>query len=140
MGIGVELEPQNPDGSFCMHLDGEADVRATYCALTVAHLCDILTPELTRGTDVFVLSCQSHEGGFAGQPGNETHGGYTFCGAAAASILGIMDRLDCGALLEWCARRQMRVEGFLFSLCLVFFFLAEFFCQRWLFWKSKQAC
>lgn len=94
-----------------MHHDGEADVRATYCALAVAYCTDLLTPALLEGTADFVASCQSHEGGFSGFPGNETHGGYTFCGAAASAILGILDRVDCDALLEWCARRQMRVEG-----------------------------
>ncbi len=37
--------------------------------------------------------------------------GYTFCGAAAAAILGILDLVDCSELLEWVSRRQMRLEG-----------------------------
>lgn len=31
---------------------------------------------------------QSHEGGIGGEPWNEAHGGYTFCGLAAAALLG----------------------------------------------------
>jgi protein farnesyltransferase subunit beta len=37
---------KHADGSFAMHLDGENDVRATYCALTVASLLNLLTPEV----------------------------------------------------------------------------------------------
>ena len=94
---------KQPDGSFAMHLDGECDVRSTYCALTVASLLNLLTPEvqrlfvglcvweqenlkfakkkkkkkkLTAGTAEYVLSCQTYEGGFGGAPGNEAHGGF----------------------------------------------------------------
>ena len=31
--------------------------------------------------------CQRYEGGFAGEPGGEAHGGYAFCGAAALTII-----------------------------------------------------
>lgn len=31
---------------------------------------------------------QSYEGGIGGEPWNEAHGGYTFCGLAAAALLG----------------------------------------------------
>ena len=31
--------------------------------------------------------CQTYEGGFAGYPGQEAHGGYSFCGLAALVIL-----------------------------------------------------
>ncbi len=32
-------------------------------------------------------SIQTHEGGLGGEPGNEAHGGYTYCGLAALCIL-----------------------------------------------------
>ena len=35
---------------------------------------------------------QSHEGGIGGEPWNEAHGGYTFCGLAAAALLGQVGR------------------------------------------------
>jgi protein farnesyltransferase subunit beta len=40
------------------------------------------------GTADFLLSCQTYEGGFGGEPGNEAHGGYNFCALAALLILG----------------------------------------------------
>ena len=105
------LSLKRPDGSFAMHLDGEADVRATYCALAVATALDVATPELRAGAAEFVARCQTHEGGFAGVPGNEAHGGYTFCAVAAAALLGALGAVDAEAALEWAARRQMRLEG-----------------------------
>ena len=105
------LRLKQEDGSFAMHLDGEPDVRATYCALTVARLLNITTDELTANTASFIRACQTHEGGFGGSPGNEAHGGYTFCGAAAAAILGILDSIDVELLLQWIAFRQMKLEG-----------------------------
>lgn len=42
------------DGSFVMHKDGEVDVRASYCALSVAALLGILTPELSSGAAQFI--------------------------------------------------------------------------------------
>ena len=48
----------------------------------------ILGSELIEGVAEFLLSCQTYEGGFGGEPGNEAHGGYNFCAIAALLILG----------------------------------------------------
>lgn len=42
---------------------------------------------------------QTYEGGLAGEPGNEAHGGYAFCGVAALALLGRLDALDVGCAL-----------------------------------------
>ncbi len=60
---------------YRMHHDGEVDVRATYCVCAVASLLDILTDDLTSGMSNHVVSCQTYEGGFGGEPGLEAHGG-----------------------------------------------------------------
>jgi protein farnesyltransferase subunit beta len=41
-----------------------------------------------EGTPEWIVSCQSYEGGFGGCPGMEAHGGYSFCGLAALTLLG----------------------------------------------------
>jgi len=46
-----------------------------------------------------------------GEPGNEAHGGYTFCAYAALVLLGETDKVDRRALMRWCAARQMSQEG-----------------------------
>ncbi|KAH9956376.1 terpenoid cyclases/Protein prenyltransferase [Lactifluus volemus] len=89
---------KRPDGSFIVSNHGEVDVRGIYCLLAVAHLLDIVTPELIDGTAAFIASCQTYEGGFssashpqfidgvlaAQRPSlGEAHGGYTFCALAS---------------------------------------------------------
>ena len=76
------------EGGFRMHDDGEVDVRGTYTAMCVASLLSLLTPELTVGVGEWIASCQTYEGGFGGEPGNEAHGGYTFCALALIDAAG----------------------------------------------------
>ncbi|CAG0917395.1 unnamed protein product [Notodromas monacha] len=100
-----------PNGSFASHTDGEVDIRGAYVALAVARLLNILCPEICEGTAAWVASCQTYEGGFAGIPGCEAHGGYTYCGAAALILLDTTHLCDIQGLVKWAANRQMRLEG-----------------------------
>ncbi|KAH8867022.1 Protein farnesyltransferase subunit beta [Schistosoma japonicum] len=102
-----------PDGSFLMHLGGEADVRGAYCAAAVAKLTGLLNkyPDLFESTAEWVASCQTYEGGFGGQPGLEAHGGYAFCAVATLCLLGRSDLIDLPRLLHWVSHRQMATEG-----------------------------
>jgi hypothetical protein len=45
---------------------------------------------------------QAYEGGLGGEPGNEAHGGYTFCGLAALMTAGCPHALDLQRLLLQC--------------------------------------
>lgn len=102
------------DGSFVMHVGGETDTRAVYCALVIASLLDLITPELTEGTAEWLSRCQTFEGGFGGVPYDEAHGGYTFCGAAALFILGketFLNSVDVEKLIKWTVSRQLSLEG-----------------------------
>lgn len=105
------LKLKQPDGSFSMHEDGESDVRATYCALSIAKMLNLLTEDLVKGTSDFILSCQSFEGGIAQNPGTEAHGGFTFCGVAAMEILGDVERFNINTLINWLVEKQLSVEG-----------------------------
>ncbi|CAK4831769.1 unnamed protein product [Aphanomyces euteiches] len=98
-------------GAFHAHDQGELDVRTTYCAISIASLYGILTPELTAGVVDFVRACQTYEGGFGPFPHQEAHGGYCFCAAAILDILNAWDAVDVDALLHYTAHRQMAVEG-----------------------------
>jgi len=99
------------DGAFMMHLDGELDIRGVYCALAVARLTNIYTPQLFRHTEQWLVRCQSYEGGFGGVPGMEAHGGYSFCGLAALMLMGRERLADLETLATWAAARQVRLEG-----------------------------
>lgn len=56
-------------------------------------------------------SCQTYEGGFAGVPGGEAHGGYSYCAIAALSLLGSLKKCNLKSLRKWTANRQMKLEG-----------------------------
>jgi protein farnesyltransferase subunit beta len=111
------------NGSFRMHIDGEIDVRATYCVLAVIHIlqmiplsssCFFTQPRIAD----YLSSCQSvWEGGFGGEQGAEAHGGYTFCAVASLQLFHVqspssfwlLDSMEsCAA---WLAQRQMSYEG-----------------------------
>jgi protein farnesyltransferase subunit beta len=104
-----------------MHDDGEVDVRGLYCALSIAALLNVATEALLRNAGAFLVSCQSYEGGISGTPGGEAHGGYSFCGLAAALLIERLraqlalppdtHSIDYRRLLDWVVRRQMPVEG-----------------------------
>ena len=98
-------------GGFRVSRDGEVDTRGAYTVLSVASLLNLLTADLTAGVGEWLATCQTYEGGMGGEPGNEAHGGYTFCGLAAAVLLRSTDRLDLDRLLKWAANRQMEREG-----------------------------
>ncbi|KAF5394854.1 Terpenoid cyclases/protein prenyltransferase alpha-alpha toroid [Paragonimus heterotremus] len=102
-----------PDGSFIMHVGGEADVRGAYCAIAVAKLTGLfaLHPDLFTSTAEWIASCQTYEGGFGAQPGIEAHGGYTFCGVAGLCLMGRPELIDIPRLLRWLEHRQMASEG-----------------------------
>ena len=59
---------------------------------------NLLDDQLVSGAAEYVARCQTFEGGFGGEPGNEAHGGYTFCGLAALCILGATNVIDIPAL------------------------------------------
>lgn len=93
------VDMKHDSGGFRMHDDGEVDIRASYCAVSVASILNILDDVLTKDLDKYIVSCQTYEGGLGGEPGAEAHGGYTFCGVAAASIIGCVGSLDTERLL-----------------------------------------
>ncbi|CAK1550512.1 unnamed protein product [Leptosia nina] len=99
------------DGSFALHKGGEQDIRGAYCAASIAKMTNIYTDALFDKTAEWIVSCQTYEGGFAGCPGMEAHGGYTFCGIACLALLNRTQVCDIDALLRWSVNRQMRLEG-----------------------------
>lgn len=106
------LRMKDPCGAFRMHHTGEMDVRACYTAISVASILNILDFELVKGVGDYILRCQTYEGGIAGEPGSEAHGGYTFCGLATMILIKEVDRLDLTSLIDWVAFRQGLECGF----------------------------
>lgn len=54
-----------------------------------------------------MMVSQTYEGGLGGEPGNEAHGGYTFCGLAALMLVKQAHNLDLPALLHFVVRCQV---------------------------------
>ncbi|KAG2600524.1 hypothetical protein PVAP13_5KG524800 [Panicum virgatum] len=106
------LRMKDESGAFRMHDGGEIDVRASYTAISVASLVNILDVELAKGVGDYIARCQTYEGGIAGEPHAEAHGGYTFCGLAALILLNEAEKLDLPCLIDWVAFRQGVECGF----------------------------
>ncbi|PON36659.1 Protein farnesyltransferase subunit beta [Parasponia andersonii] len=106
------LQMKHPSGGFRMHDGGEIDVRACYTAISVASILNILDDELVHNVGNYILSCQTYEGGIAGEPSSEAHGGYTFCGLATMILINEVNRLDLTRLIDWLVFRQGRECGF----------------------------
>lgn len=104
-----------PNGGFKMHVGGECDTRAVYCALSIASLLNILTPELIDGVGGFIKRCQTFEGGFSGFPDVEAHGGYAFCSLASLCIMyplkDIKKYINIPRFTKWLSSRQHQPEG-----------------------------
>lgn len=112
------MKLKQDDGFFIMHQGGEGDCRAVYCALVIAKLLNILDDGLIKNCGEWLISCQTYEGGFSGEPNGEAHGGYTYCAVAALVLIyGIdalskgIDGLDLDLLISWCVQRQYALEG-----------------------------
>jgi len=98
-------------GAFRVTDTGEMDVRGTYLALAAARLCNIVSDDMTAGIPGFLVSLQSFDGGLGAERGNESHGGYTYCGLAAAVLLEANVSLDLTRLAQWLVMRQSSLEG-----------------------------
>ncbi|GAA0174121.1 acyltransferase [Lithospermum erythrorhizon] len=106
------IQMKDLSGGFRMHYGGELDVRACYTAISVASVLNILDNEFVQGVGNYILSCQTYEGGIAGEPWSEAHGGYTFCGLAAMVLINEVHRLDLPRLINWLVFRQGIEGGF----------------------------
>ncbi|ONM38446.1 Protein farnesyltransferase subunit beta [Zea mays] len=93
------LQMKDVSGAFRMHDGGEIDVRASYTAISVASLVNILDFKLAKGVGDYIARCQTYEGGIAGEPYAEAHGGYTFCGLAALILLNEAEKVDLPSLI-----------------------------------------
>ncbi|CAL2045964.1 CBN-FNTB-1 protein [Caenorhabditis brenneri] len=102
---------KHESGGFYMHEGGEIDMRSAYCALATCEVVGLPLEEISGGVAEWIISCQSYEGGFGGEPYTEAHGGYTFCAVASLVLLNRFRLADLESLLRWATRRQMRYEG-----------------------------
>lgn len=101
-GIINFIREMKVKNGFMMYRDGEVDPRSIYCA--VATYSILFSDEIRTNTQFnpltteegkflfseipeIIYNLQTYEGGFSATPGEEAHGGYTFCCLATLKIL-----------------------------------------------------
>ncbi|CAL8469676.1 g9217 [Coccomyxa elongata] len=105
--------PPEAGGGIAVSEGGEVDCRGCYTAIASLHMLHLDKEEILErsGMADFISRCQTYEGGLGGEPGNEAHGGYTYCGLAALVLAERVDVLNLPSLLHWAVHRQGLVEG-----------------------------
>eukprot|EP01083_Nonionella_stella_P018612 51806_1 len=106
--IGSLRHLQLENGSFRpLYAESESDMRFIYCAAAISWMLgDFSGLNIDKMAD-YIASCQTYDGAFGMCPGNEGHGGSTFCAVAALALIDRLDRIpDTGALSRWCLTRQ----------------------------------
>lgn len=115
---------QQPDGSFMpIHTGAETDLRFVYCAAVISSLLDNWSGVDKEKAKNYILNCQSYDGGFGLIPGQESHGGATYCAVASLRLMGFIEDdlvsqctssciIDVPLLLDWCLQRQTVDGGF----------------------------
>ena len=104
-------------GTFQNHINGESDLRSTYCAMIIASTLnlinynDIENDPITKGVVNNIKNCQTFEGGLGPEPYCEAHGGYSYCGIATLVMLNKLNEIDTNSFLRWLVNRQMIKEG-----------------------------
>lgn len=106
--IASLLSLQRQDGSFqCVQVGSEHDMRFLYCACVISHLLNDWSAIDQDKAVEFVVSCIAYDGGIALIPGQEGHGGSTFCAVAALVLMDRLNVLDQDLLIHWCVHRQL---------------------------------
>ncbi|KAJ0470634.1 putative protein geranylgeranyltransferase type I [Helianthus annuus] len=90
---------QQSDGSFMpIHTGAETDLRFVYCAAVISSLLDNWSGVDKEKAKNYILSCQfdsvdnvSYDGGFGLIPGQESHGGATYCAVASLRLMGFIE-------------------------------------------------
>ena len=104
-------------GTFQNHINGESDLRSTYCAIITASILNLINYEnlenddLTKGVINNIKNCQTFEGGLGPEPYCEAHGGYSYCGIATLILLKKLNEINIDNFLKWLVSRQMLNEG-----------------------------
>lgn len=103
---------QREDGCFqAVEFGSETDLRFVFCAAAISFMLQDWSGMDLDAAEKFILSNHSFDGGFGLLPGQESHGGSTYCACAALKLMGRLDKIPRKALLrKFLASRQ--VGGF----------------------------
>lgn len=99
---------RNDDGSFRPHpFHCEADMRYVYCAAAISYfLCDWSAMDVPKTTE-YIFKSRSYEDIFSQGPGEEGHGGSTYCALATLALTGQIDKIpEKDNTVRWLLERQ----------------------------------
>ncbi|KAJ3015671.1 UNVERIFIED_CONTAM: Geranylgeranyl transferase type-1 subunit beta [Siphonaria sp. JEL0065] len=102
-------------GSYIASADGtESDMRFLFAACAISYLLNDFRGVNTDLAVKYIVQSKTYENAFAQGPGQESHGGSTYCAIAALSLLGRLDVVDeyKDSLIEWLLKRQQDDGGF----------------------------
>eukprot|EP00796_Vickermania_ingenoplastis_P010470 gene10470-7275_t len=119
------LSIRRSDGSFPVARMAESDIRCSYAVAVITTLLGLdrsdtfqepsdvsHEPLLTTSVAEYVVSCQTHEGGFSSNSNcAEAHGSYTLCALGTLFIMREMHKCYLPGLRRWLAMRQSSFEG-----------------------------
>jgi len=106
--IGGLRKLQKLNGSFCPSIQGgESDLRFIFCACAISTILNDWSGFDLQTAANYVVESQSYDGAIGIGPGSEGHGGTSYCGVAALSLMGRLDELkDRQGLVRWCVMNQ----------------------------------
>ena len=105
---------QLSNGSFrCVPNGSESDLRFLYCACCVSHMLKDWSGVNVPAAVNYIQSCRSFDGAMGLLPGQEGHGGSTFCAVASLVLMHQLDNVLqhdnwYNELIHWCVHRQVR--------------------------------
>lgn len=97
---------QQPDGSFAPTKDAthECDPRFTFCAFAICWIVNDWSGVDVETACGFLERCRAYDGAYAQGPGQESHGGSTYCVLASLSLAGKVE--GDKRLVGWLLARQ----------------------------------
>ncbi|KAI8907466.1 terpenoid cyclases/protein prenyltransferase alpha-alpha toroid [Powellomyces hirtus] len=99
---------QQPNGSFIPYAGSdESDMRFLYCACATSYILNDWRG-INRDLAVkYIVDSQTYEAAFGQAPGQEAHGGSTYCAIASLHLMGRLGELKSrDALVYWLLTRQ----------------------------------
>ncbi|KAI8334966.1 terpenoid cyclases/protein prenyltransferase alpha-alpha toroid [Chlamydoabsidia padenii] len=100
---------QQDDGSIAPTYESlERDVRCIFCATAISYILNDWSGLDMEKTITYIRTLQSYECGVGQNSGEESHGGSTFCGVAALTLMGKQQEglVNKDKLIKWCLDRQ----------------------------------
>lgn len=99
---------QQPGGCFVPFPGSiEADMRFLYCACAVSYILNDWSGVDKDRAVQYITESTSHDFGFGQGPGQESHGGSTYCAVASLALMGRLNDLKSrDGTIRWCLMRQ----------------------------------